>query len=237
MKETTLFLGAVLALLVPERAMAQGELVGVFTINYRYNSGGCSWGHPNPYYCTYVAPGPVHLSAAPGRYRIVFLDAPGANEPGSDAWSGDASTGTFIELDKRGATFNHTSGDITLFYNDWYPWDNDTNIETAMALYRLADVDCYLAASYADGALTLDFSIQTAEAVTWNAWLSTETVMHRLWSVPLPAGLGPLTAPLSIPGFPQLGEIGLLTTFTTADRGITCSDWKLLDTGVTPSGP
>ena len=88
---------------------------------------------------------------------------------------------------------------------------------------------CNLQASYEGDTLTLDFQLSTAEPTTWNAWMSVQTFTFPLWSIALPPI--ELSTPISIPGFPQLGSIGVLTTLTTAGEGIVCSDWEAVDTG------
>jgi hypothetical protein len=83
--------------------------------------------------------------------------------------------------------------------------------------------------SYEDSTLVLDFDLVTTELTTWNGWMSVQESTFPLWSIPLPPL--DLSIPISSPGFPQLGSIGVLTTLTTPTNGIICSVWETVDTG------
>jgi hypothetical protein len=85
--------------------------------------------------------------------------------------------------------------------------------------------------SYADDTLYLDFYVGTMEPVMWNVWLSYMNNTILLGSRSVPVTDPPISAPYSIPGFPSLGTVGVLTTFTTVERGIVCSDWETVYTG------
>ncbi len=84
--------------------------------------------------------------------------------------------------------------------------------------------------SFVGDTLNMGFYLGTQEPATWNVYLSVFDVLVPLFSIPLPALDQPISVPISIPGFPDLGGIGVLTTLTTAD-GIICSDWETVDTG------
>ncbi len=88
-----------------------------------------------------------------------------------------------------------------------------------------------LALSYVDETLTLDLQIGAAEPVLWMAWLFAPPVVLPLWTLPLPAIDPPLSFQVPIPGFPHLGEIGVLTILTGDWGGILCMDWETVDTG------
>ena len=83
--------------------------------------------------------------------------------------------------------------------------------------------------SYSGGSLTMNLTVGPPEAGTWNVFLSLADVVVPLLSIPLPALDPPLAIPLTFP-FADFGGIGVLTTFTTADDGIICSDWDTVDT-------
>ena len=87
-----------------------------------------------------------------------------------------------------------------------------------------------LEASFADETLTLDFNLGTREPATWNVWLTSQSDIIRLVSAPLPVIDPAIPFPITIPFFPHLGTIGFLTTLTTAEAGIICSDFKTVDT-------
>ncbi len=90
--------------------------------------------------------------------------------------------------------------------------------------------------SYADGTLDMDFTLGVSTQATWNVYLSVLDFAVPLFSIPLPAIASPISVPLSIPGFPDIGGIGVLTTLTTPVDGIICSDWLTVDTS-SPVGP
>lgn len=89
---------------------------------------------------------------------------------------------------------------------------------------------CFVDPSLVGNILTLDFTLGTAEPAQWHIALAALGTTFRLWTLPLPVLDPPIAAPFSIPGFPSLGRVGFLSTLTTA-AGITCSDFKTVDTG------
>ena len=86
--------------------------------------------------------------------------------------------------------------------------------------------------NYIDGTLNLNFDVGTEEPVNWNAWLNSQSDVFPLLSAQLPAIDPPISFPLSLPFFPQIGTIGVLTTLTTKEKGIICSDFQTVNTGV-----
>jgi hypothetical protein len=95
------------------------------------------------------------------------------------------------------------------------------------------DVGCTLSvnASATAGTLTLEFEVATLEPATWNAWLTAQADIARLFSIRLPELDPPISVPLSLPFFPALGTIGVLTTLTTPEQGIICADFTTVNTG------
>jgi hypothetical protein len=87
-----------------------------------------------------------------------------------------------------------------------------------------------LTASVTDGTLTLDFDVGTHEPATWNVWLIAQAEITEFLSATLPRVDPPIPVHVSIPFFPSLGTIGILTTFTTPDQGIICSVFKTVNT-------
>jgi hypothetical protein len=91
----------------------------------------------------------------------------------------------------------------------------------------LKDMLSYNATS---GTLTMNFTLGTPVAVTWNAWLTSQNTMQNLWSV---------SQPITVPSVPvtktqalaKSGKVGVLSTFTTPTAGITCSSWVQVNTG------
>jgi Concanavalin A-like lectin/glucanases superfamily len=88
-----------------------------------------------------------------------------------------------------------------------------------------------LAPSITEGTLTLAFQLGTQEPATWNVWLTAQSDLTRLLSFPLPAIDPPAQVPITTPFFSSLGTIGFLSTLTTPDQGILCSDFATVDTG------
>ncbi|HVP53970.1 MAG TPA: PEP-CTERM sorting domain-containing protein [Candidatus Eisenbacteria bacterium] len=126
-------------------AASAQQLIGTYTIDYYYNAVGCMDGFPNsppsnPFYCTYIPPGPVVIPASPGPYRATVSVAPGLTFYSAGViWNGDANSGSSMLLPTTpGASvdFNHTGADIVFYYWDWYPWDNSPSWGEQIQLYR-----------------------------------------------------------------------------------------------------
>ena len=90
---------------------------------------------------------------------------------------------------------------------------------------------CAINLSFTGGTLNMDFTVGPPTAATWNVFLSVADVVIPMLSIPLQAIVPSISVPIAIPGFPNLGGIGILTTLTTPTGGIICSEWKTVDTG------
>lgn len=107
----------------------------------------------------------------------------------------------------------------------------DYNLEVSCLLGTCPN-KCLLqdALSYASGTLTMNFTLSTPYVATWDAWLVSGNTTQQLFSqsqpVTEPQMVVTKTAPLAVSG-----EVGVLTTFTTAKQGITCSSWNMVATG------
>ncbi|MCX6629611.1 MAG: choice-of-anchor D domain-containing protein, partial [Candidatus Solibacter sp.] len=123
----------------PVSQLAQ-QLLGTYTVNYRWNTGGCSFSDPNPYHCA-GSPGPIYVTAAPGKYKAVVTRL-GPNPNGlARMWDGDSSNGTVYELPQgANVSFDHTFGQIVLYYWDWVPEDNPPDVWTEVQLYTTFEV-------------------------------------------------------------------------------------------------
>jgi hypothetical protein len=133
---------AAVALLLPVRASAQAQLIGTYTVSYLYNAGGCDGTNPNPYYCSYIAPGPIHIPAPSGRYRVVRTQVLNPDDAGGvRVWDGDATGGTQYNPGPGPVEFLHNFGEITLYYNDWYPFDNSPAIASVIEVYSISQCD------------------------------------------------------------------------------------------------
>jgi hypothetical protein len=82
--------------------------------------------------------------------------------------------------------------------------------------------------------LNLDFELGANQPTTWNLWFVLLNESYRLWSTPIPAIEPDISIPLPIPDFPAIGSIGFLTTLVN-DDGILCSDFEVVDTGLSGS--
>ena len=112
-----------------------------------------------------------------------------------------------------------------------------TDLSSSGTVYRLVSaLDCDLAASYSSQTIEINFEIGTPIPATWNVWLSFQNTTVLLWSAPVPEIDPPVSIPISsqVP-IPPVGTLGFLTTLTTQNEGIICSDWEVLDTGTPAS--
>jgi len=81
------------------------------------------------------------------------------------------------------------------------------------------------------GTLTMNFTIATPIAVTWNAWLVSGNTIQSLWSVPEPIIDTKTAVTKTQSNVAKAGNVGVLSTFTTSAKGITCSSWVIVNTG------
>jgi hypothetical protein len=80
--------------------------------------------------------------------------------------------------------------------------------------------------------LTMNFTVGTNTAATWNAWLTYQDTLVPVFS--------PISQPSTVPPVPITktyipltpeGTVGVLSTLTTPTKGITCSSWVQIETG------
>ena len=86
-----------------------------------------------------------------------------------------------------------------------------------------------LTSTYDVDGLTIDFTIGSSVAVTWSVWLFSGIGTFPLWSF----DLGPFeeaSFPSVLPNFPAVGNVAILSLFTTADGPI-CAGFDVVDTG------
>ena len=80
------------------------------------------------------------------------------------------------------------------------------------------------------GTLTMNFTMGTPVAATWNGWLTTQNTIQSLFSISQAITEPPIpvtkTATVAMSG-----KVGVLSTLTTTTGGITCSSWNLVNTG------
>jgi len=80
------------------------------------------------------------------------------------------------------------------------------------------------------GILTMDFTLATPVAATWNAWLTTGNSIKSLWSVSQPV-TEPSTTIAQTQSVAKSGKVGVLSTLTVPKTGITCSNFATYNTG------
>jgi len=84
--------------------------------------------------------------------------------------------------------------------------------------------------SYSSGTLTMNFTIENSFATVWNAWLTYQNTMVRLFAVPQPITDSPAHITQTTTLSPE-GNAGVLSTLTTPKNGIVCSSWAQWQTG------
>jgi hypothetical protein len=94
---------------------------------------------------------------------------------------------------------------------------------------------CTDSLSYSSGTLTMNFTLGTPVAATWNGWLTTGNTIQQLWSTSEPK-TEPAVKITETESVPASGDVGVLSTLTTATNGIICSSWELINTGK-PASP
>jgi hypothetical protein len=80
------------------------------------------------------------------------------------------------------------------------------------------------------GTLTMNFTIGTPTAATWNIWLTYDSTMENLYSQSQPKTEPPITV-TKTQALGASGTVGVLSTLTTPTKGITCSSWESVNTG------
>jgi hypothetical protein len=149
------------------------QLIGTYTVNYRYNAAGCNGGgdfgptEGNPYFCPGpFAPGPIFVSAPPGQYRIVDTTV-----SHMAVWVGNQAGGTRIEPGGGTVDLTVTTGQqIVLYYWDWYVYDNPDTDFTVVELYSLPGPAAPTKLNATQLLLDADTGIQTGTEIklTWN---------------------------------------------------------------------
>jgi len=91
----------------------------------------------------------------------------------------------------------------------------------------LKDSPTYNAAT---ATLTMNFTLATPVAATWNAWLVSQDTVQSLWSLPEPI-TEPSVSVSKTHAQVKSGRVGILSTLNTPTGGITCSSWALVNTG------
>ena len=85
--------------------------------------------------------------------------------------------------------------------------------------------------SYSANTLTMNFTVGNKYSATWNAWLTYQNTMTSLFSIKQPITVPPVPIQKTYTGLSPEGTVGVLSTLTTATKGITCSSWEEINTG------
>jgi hypothetical protein len=93
---------------------------------------------------------------------------------------------------------------------------------------------CDLALGYASGTLNIDATLRTVTPANWNLFFVIQNFSIPVISTPTGVIDPARQFSIPVPGFPQLGTVGFLSTLTTG-AGILCSDWETVNTG--PASP
>ena len=112
------------------------------------------------------------------------------------------------------------------------PEPADADVPTFVVASFSITVGCTLnlRGSYTGGTLNLLFEIGTRQPVTWSVFLFFRGGVIPLWSVALPVFDPPVSFPVPIPGFPQIGTVAIVTMLTTREE-IACIDFEIVHTG------
>ena len=90
--------------------------------------------------------------------------------------------------------------------------------------------------TFANNTLEMCFVLDPDEPVYWDTFVTVLNQTFRLWTIQLPPFDRTMFCIDPFP-LPQIGTIGLLTVFSTLDRGIICHDFETVDTGTPPVPP
>jgi hypothetical protein len=85
--------------------------------------------------------------------------------------------------------------------------------------------------TYGGGTLNLNFTVKSAQPAIWSTWLAYRNNVVNLWALPIPPVEPAVNFNVPIPGFPMIGNVGILTTLSNPTFGLVCFDWKTVDTG------
>lgn len=160
--------------------------------------------------------------APPNGETVSFMN--GKTVLGSGTLSGGTATFSDSTL-KGGATTPVTAV---------YPGDANFLTSTSNVVKQVVEGPCTLTDSLSYSAksntLTMKFKVGNNAATTWNVWLTYQNTLEELFSTSQPI----TNPPVSITKTTTLsaeGEVGVLSTLTTATAGIYCSNFVTVNTG------
>ena len=86
--------------------------------------------------------------------------------------------------------------------------------------------------SYNSGTITMNFTIGNKTPVAWRGWLNDRNSMKLLWQTSQPVTYPATTmVTKTTSGISGRGTVAILSTLTTANKGIVCSSWVYVHTG------
>jgi hypothetical protein len=90
---------------------------------------------------------------------------------------------------------------------------------------------CEVAATYNAGALNLTFILRSVALAKWDLWLNVQSTMKHIIKTKQIKINDPRTFAATIAPFPPSGKIDFINTLSRDNKGITCSDSIILNTG------
>ena len=175
-------------------------------------------------------------------YKITLSDGGGITcfsvyQPdGTAVVSGPCTFGTAVPVVSATVTPTQKGTHVVVVNTDGTDTTNSYDLELACVSgadnCQQPPPKCVLtdAPKYASGTLTMNFTLGTPVAVTWNAWLTSQSTMQSLWSVSQPA-TEPQISITKTHALVKSGKVGVLSTLTIPATGITCSSWAPVSTG------
>jgi hypothetical protein len=184
---------------------------------------------------TYEVTAALPSGATPGVNLCMNVYQPGGASAGSGCttWSGGGDFTVLVDFtpttDGTSMAFVSVDGNDTALSS--YDFEVSCLLGTCPPLKAPAKkAECADDLSYSTGTLTMNVVLGTPVAATWNGWLTTGNTIQQLWSTSEPKTEPPVeitqTASVS-----ASGEVGVLSTLTTATEGIICSSWQTINTG------
>jgi virginiamycin B lyase len=109
-------------------------------------------------------------------------------------------------------------------------WFNEQNGLKIGRLQNIASCLASITPSYQNGTLALRIVLKSDTPAWWGAWLAFDDTVVPMWIATIPAVAPAVFYDLRIPGYPQVGTVGVLTILTNTSAQI-CGDWLTVDTG------
>lgn len=157
-----------------------------------------------------ISADPLFTDAAAGDYRLQ------AGSPSVDAGDNGAIFLPVSDIEGKPRVVDADGDDIAV---------------VDMGAFERALLLCNVDLSLERRILRLEFDLASTEPVTWGVWIAVRHFILPLWSVELPAVEPPVSFALPWANFPAVGQIAIITTFSTTAKGLVCLDVDQLDSG------